>query len=242
MRIIPAIDIINGKCVRLTKGDFNTQKIYNENPLEVALEFEDSGIEYLHLVDLDGAKSGKITNSKILELITSKTNLKVDFGGGIKTDQDIQTAFDCGASQVTGGSIAVKNPAVYLSWLEKYGSERIILGADFINEKIATNGWQESSQLDLYDFILEYFRKGIRYVISTDISKDGMLKGPALETYKLIMNQVPVHLIASGGITTMEDLHTLKQAGCEGAIVGKAIYEGRITLKDLSQFKLEQDA
>lgn len=242
MRIIPAIDIINGKCVRLTKGDFATQKIYNENPLEVASEFEDAGIEYLHLVDLDGAKSGQITNHKILESITSKTKLKVDFGGGIKNDEDLKIAFDCGASQVTGGSIAVNDPTKFVQWLEEFGGEKIILGADFINGKIATNGWQKSSKQELIGFILDYFRKGIRYVISTDISKDGMLKGPSLETYKRIMNQIPVQLIASGGITTVEDLKNLKEAGCEGAIVGKAIYEGMISLKQLSQFNLEQDA
>jgi phosphoribosylformimino-5-aminoimidazole carboxamide ribotide isomerase len=242
MRIIPAIDIINGKCVRLTKGDFSTQKIYNENPYEVARQFEDAGLDYLHLVDLDGAKSGKITNQKILETISSKTKLKVDFGGGIKTDQDIQTAFDCGASQVTGGSIAVRNPSAFLQWLEVYGNEKIILGADFQDGKIATNGWQKSSELELTDFIMKYFRKGIRYVISTDISKDGMMQGSSLETYKLILNQIPLHLIASGGVSSMEDLQNLKGAGCEGAIVGKAIYEGRISLNQLSQFNLDQNA
>lgn len=242
MRIIPAIDIINGKCVRLTRGDFSTKKIYNENPLEVALAFEDAGIEYLHLVDLDGAKSGQITNHKILESITSKTKLQVDFGGGIKNDKDLKIVFESGASQVTGGSIAVKDPAKFTQWLEEFGSKKIILGADFMDGKIATNGWQESSKQELIGFILDYFRKGIRYVISTDISKDGMLKGPSIGAYKTIMNQIPVHLIASGGISTIEDLENLKEAGCEGAIVGKAIYEGLISLKKLSQFNKDQHA
>lgn len=242
MRIIPAIDIINGKCVRLTKGDFNTKKIYNENPLEVARAFADAGLEDLHLVDLDGAKTGKITNHKILESITSKTTLNVDFGGGIKTDQDINIAFDCGASRITGGSIAVHDPEKFTQWLAKFGNNKIILGADFLDQKIATNGWQKSSRQDLLDFIAGYFRKGITHVISTDVSKDGMLKGPALETYKLIINKVPVSLIASGGITTMIDIRNLKEAGCEGAIVGKAIYEGRISLEQLSLFKTNQDA
>ena len=237
MRIIPAIDIIEGKCVRLTKGDFDTKKIYNENPLEVAKEFEANGIEYLHLVDLDGAKSKHIVNHRILESIASKTNLKVDFGGGLKSNDDLRIAFECGANQITGGSIAANNPNVFLKWLSTYGSEKIILGADCNNRKIATNGWLEASELDVVDFIKDYESKGIDYVICTDIAKDGMLQGTSNELYREIISKSEVKLIASGGVSSITDLELVKEIGCEGAILGKAIYEGNITLKELSQFE-----
>lgn len=237
MRIIPAIDIIEGKCVRLTKGDYDTKKVYNEDPLEVAKEFEANGIQYLHLVDLDGAKSEHIINHRILESITSKTNLKVDFGGGLKSDDDLRIAFECGANQITGGSIAANNPDVFLKWLAKYGSDKIILGADCINRKIATNGWLEASELDVVDFIKDYESKGIDYVICTDIAKDGMLQGTSNELYTEIISKSNIKLIASGGVSSMKDLELVKEIGCEGAILGKAIYEGNITLKELSRFE-----
>jgi phosphoribosylformimino-5-aminoimidazole carboxamide ribotide isomerase len=235
MRIIPAIDIIEGKCVRLTKGDYSTKKIYNENPLEVAKVFEDNGIKHLHLVDLDGAKSKHIVNYKILETIASKTNLKIDFGGGLKSNDDLRVAFECGANQITGGSIAANNPAIFMEWLSKYGSDKIILGADCHDRKIATNGWMESSELDVIEFIKNYEQKGIDYVICTDIAKDGMLEGSSNELYTEIIDQTKVKLIASGGVSNMKDLEDLIEIGCEGAIVGKAIYEGHITLKALQQ-------
>jgi phosphoribosylformimino-5-aminoimidazole carboxamide ribotide isomerase len=250
MRIIPAIDIIDGKCVRLTKGDYSTKKIYNENPLEVAKEFEAAGIEYLHVVDLDGAKASKIINHKVLELIASKTNLKIDFGGGLKSDKDLEIAFNSGANQITGGSIAVKNSEIFESWIEKYGADKIILGADFYPDKtggkIATNGWQEESSLELIPFISEYQQKGIVYVICTDISKDGMLQGPSFETYAKILRECNVEpvetslkLIASGGISAFDELPKLAALGCEGVIIGKAIYENRISLKQLEKFILQ---
>ncbi len=235
MRIIPAIDIIDGKCVRLSQGDYDTKKIYNENPLEVAKEFEDYGIEYLHLVDLDGAKSKQIINYKTLELIASKTNLKVDFGGGIKANDNIRIAFECGANQITGGSIAVQNPILFQEWISQYGSDKIILGADAKDRKIATHGWLETSELDVIDFIQEYKTKGIEYVICTDIAKDGMLQGTSNELYTEILVASDVKLIASGGVSSIDDLIKVKELGCEGAILGKAIYEGRIDLKVLSR-------
>ena len=235
MRIIPAIDIIDGKCVRLSKGDYNSKKIYNENPLEVAKEFEDAGIHYLHLVDLDGAKSKHVVNYKILEQICVKTNLKVDFGGGIKSNEDIKIAFESGANQITGGSIAVKDAELFESWIKTYGSEKIILGADAMNGKIATDGWLETSEMELIPFIKEYQSKGIEYVICTDISKDGMLEGSANDLYRDILDQADIKLIASGGVTSMKDIEELIEMKCDGAIIGKAIYEGRITLKELSK-------
>jgi len=234
MRIIPAIDIIDGKCVRLTKGDYNTKKVYNENPLEVAKEFEAHGIEYLHLVDLDGAKSKHIVNYEILERLATQTNLHIDFGGGLKTDEDLKIAFDCGATQITGGSIAANNPEKFLKWLERYGSHKIILGADCNKRKISTNGWQETSELDVIDFIKNYYKKNIKYVICTDIAKDGMLQGASNDLYKEILAEVPINLIASGGVSSMNDIYELRNIGCEGVIIGKAIYEGRISLKDLN--------
>lgn len=239
MRIIPAIDIIDGKCVRLTKGDYATKKIYNENPLEVALEFQDAGIEYLHLVDLDGAKSKHIVNHKILEEITSKTKLKVDFGGGLKSDQDLKIAFESGANQITGGSIAANDPNTFLKWLSKYGNEKIILGADCKNRLISTNGWLEESNVDVVQFIKNYEVKNIDYVICTDISKDGMLEGTANELYSEIIKVTNVKLIASGGVSSTNDLVLLKELGCEGAILGKAIYEGFISMKELRNIKEE---
>lgn len=236
MRIIPAIDIIDGKCVRLSKGDYSTQKTYNENPLEVAKEFEQNGIQYLHLVDLDGAKSSKIINHKVLEKIASQTQLKIDFGGGLKTDDDLRIAFECGANQITGGSIAVKNPTVFEQWIQQYGADKIILGADVKDEKIAVSGWLETSELDLLPFIKKYQEKGVKYVICTDISKDGMLEGPSFDLYqKMTAECSGIQLIASGGISTFEELPKLKEMGCEGVIIGKAIYEGRITLKQLQE-------
>ncbi len=235
MRIIPAIDIIDGKCVRLTKGDYNTKKIYNENPLEVAKEFEANGIQYLHLVDLDGARSNHIVNYEILNQITSKSSLIVDFGGGLKSHDDLRIAFECGATQITGGSIAINNPEQFLTWLSKFGRSKIILGADCKDRKIATNGWQESSVLDVVDFIKDYGQKGVANVICTDISKDGMLQGPSNELYAEILAATSINLIASGGVSSIKDLEQLKEIGCEGAILGKAIYEGNITLKELQQ-------
>ncbi len=236
MRIIPAIDIIEGKCVRLTKGDYATKKIYNENPVEVAKEFEDNGIEYLHLVDLDGAKSQHIVNYKILEQIAAKTNLKIDFGGGLKSDDDLRIAFDNGASQITGGSIAVKKSEVFTGWFAKYGADKIILGADCINRKIATHGWLETSEIDVIDFIKQYEKIGLKNTICTDVAKDGMLQGASVDLYQEILSKSAINLIASGGVSKIEDLFRLKEIGCEGAILGKAIYENRISLKQLQNF------
>ncbi len=240
MRIIPAIDIIEGKCVRLSKGDYSTKKVYNENPLEVAKEFEDHGIQHLHLVDLDGAKSKHIVNYKILESIASKTNLKIDFGGGLKSDEDLHIAFESGAQQITGGSIAVKDRNTFVKWIERYGNEKIILGADANDRKIAVGGWLEDSDEDLIPFIQKYQEEGIVYVICTDISKDGMLQGPSFELYDEIIKKSDssLKLIASGGISTFDELPRLADLGCEGTIIGKAIYEGRISLKQLEQFIL----
>lgn len=238
MRIIPAIDIINGKCVRLSKGDYSTQKTYNENPLEVAKAYEDHGIEYLHLVDLDGAKSKHIVNHKVLESLANKTNLKIDFGGGLKSGEDLRIAFESGAKQITGGSIAVKDPDTFTSWIEHYGAEKIILGADVKGEYIATDGWLETSDQSLFDFLAHYQTKGIQHTICTDISKDGMLQGPSFDLYQKILSETEVKLIASGGISQFDELPRLAEMGCEGTIIGKAIYENRISLKQLEQFIL----
>lgn len=233
MKIIPAIDIIDGKCVRLSKGDYDTKKIYNENPVEVAKEFEDFGIQYLHLVDLDGAKAKKIINQKVIENIAKKTNLIIDFGGGIRSDEDLQKAFDSGAKKVTLGSVAVVNPELCLAWLEKFGAEKLILGADCLDRKIKTSGWLENSETDVVDFIKEYQKKGFKEVVCTDISKDGMLQGPSTALYQEIIENSTIELIASGGISNIEDVQKMKEIGCAGTIIGKAIYEGRISLKDL---------
>jgi phosphoribosylformimino-5-aminoimidazole carboxamide ribotide isomerase len=237
MKIIPAIDIINGKCVRLTKGDYATQKIYNENPIEVAKSFEAHGIQFLHLVDLDGAKAGQIINYKILEQIVSNTGLKIDFGGGLKSNKDVEIAFTCGANQITGGSIAVKNPLLFEEWIQRFGPEKIILGADVSNGKIAISGWQEESNEAFIPFIQHYQAKGIQSVICTDIAKDGMLEGPSFELYKTILSELKdIKLIASGGVSTFSELPKLAELGCHGVIIGKAIYENRISLKQLENF------
>lgn len=237
IKIIPAIDIIGGKCVRLSQGDYDRKTVYNENPLEVARMFEDAGINRLHLVDLDGAKAKHIVNYKVLEQIASKTKLVIDFGGGLNSDEDLKVAFESGAAMVTGGSIAVKEPDVFLSWLEKFGSEKIILGADAKDGKIAVSGWQESTELSVIEFIAEFHTKGISKVISTDISRDGMLSGPAFELYTEIMETLPkVEIIASGGIASMEDIYKLAEMGVPGVITGKAIYEGKIGLKDIENY------
>jgi phosphoribosylformimino-5-aminoimidazole carboxamide ribotide isomerase len=235
--IIPAIDLIDAKCVRLSQGDYNQKTVYNENPLEMARMFEDAGITRLHLVDLDGAKAKHIVNYKVLETIASKTKLVIDFGGGLKSDDDLRIAFECGAQMVTGGSIAVKDRETFLHWIETYGAEKIILGADAKDKKIAVSGWQEVSELPILDFIESYTEKGIQKVISTDIARDGMLTGPSIELYKEIMDKFPnIELIASGGIATMKDIHELNEMGIPGVITGKAIYEGRIKLEEITKF------
>lgn len=236
MKIIPAIDIIDGKCVRLSKGDYDTKKIYHENPLDIAKEYEANGIQYLHLVDLDGAKAKTIKNLKTLEILAYETNLIIDFGGGIKTRESLECAFNAGANQVTIGSIAVEDREMCIDWINEFGAERLILGADCLDRKVKTSGWLENSNLDVIDFIQSYQKKGIKDVICTDISKDGMLEGPSFELYKEILNQCKVSLIASGGISSMQDLDDLKALGSSGAIIGKALYEGKITLKALQKF------
>lgn len=236
IELIPAIDIIDGKCVRLTQGDYSTKKIYNEDPLEVAKMFEDHGIRRLHVVDLDGARMGRIINHRTLEKLAIRTDLQIDFGGGLKQDADLEIAFECGAQMVTGGSIAVKNPEVFTSWIEKYGSQRIILGADAKEGKIAISGWEESTELELIPFIESYHQKGITKVICTDISRDGMLQGPAVDLYREIREAVEVYVIASGGVSSIKDIEKLQEAKIPAVIFGKAIYEGKITLKELSAF------
>jgi len=239
IEIIPAIDIIEGKCVRLTQGDYAQKTVYNENPVEVAKMFADAGIRRLHLVDLDGAKAQHIVNYKVLENITSRTDLIVDFGGGLKSDDDLRIAFECGASMITGGSIAVKNPEIFTAWIEKYGPEKIILGADVKDQKIAVGGWTETTDIELIPFLNHYFEKGISKVICTDISKDGMLEGPAIELYKHILRNLPeAYLIASGGVSNIQDIEQLQEAGIPAVIFGKAIYEGKIKLKELERFLL----
>lgn len=240
MEIIPAIDIIDGKCVRLTQGDYTQKTIYNENPLEIALQFEAIGIRRLHLVDLDGAKLGKVVNYKVLEKIASKTKLSIDFGGGIKTDDDIETVFNYGADLATIGSVAVKNKELFFTWIKKYGAAKIFLGADVKNEKIAIGGWLETTNISVYDFIQENLDEGIINVFCTDISKDGLLQGPAIDLYKNIIAKYPnINLTASGGVSQLSDLEELKTIGCSGAIVGKAIYEGRITMEELRNWNYD---
>ena len=237
MEIIPAIDIIDGNCVRLTQGDYSKKTEYSSNPLEVARKFEDAGLKRLHLVDLDGAKAKKIVNRRVLETITKNTSLKVDFGGGVQSDRDIEVAFASGAAQVTGGSIAVRDSESFEGWLKKYGSEKIILGADAKNRKIAIGGWEETTGMEVIDFILAYFEKGVRYVICTDVAKDGLLQGPSVELYQEILQAAPgIRLIASGGVSSLKDLEELEKAGVYGAIVGKAFYEGKISLEELASF------
>lgn len=234
MNIIPAIDIIDGQCVRLTKGDYTTKKIYDSNPVDQARAFEDHGIQYLHLVDLDGAKTKQIKHLHILEAITTNTKLRVDFGGGIQTDQDIINALNAGAQQVTIGSIAVQNRDLFLRWLTHFGADKLILGADCKKGEIVADAWTATSAVAVVPFIQQYEQEGLRYCMVTDIDKDGMLKGPSLNLYKHISAQSSVKLIASGGVSSMTHLHELKQVGCHAAILGKAIYENRITLKELS--------
>jgi phosphoribosylformimino-5-aminoimidazole carboxamide ribotide isomerase len=235
MKIIPAIDLIDSKCVRLSKGDFNTQKVYSKNPLEVAKQFEANGIKYLHLVDLDGARSNRIVNHKVLAEIATKTNLKIDFGGGIKSTRDAEIAFDNGAYKITAGSIAIDNKELFLEWIEKFEADKLILGADCKDRNISTHGWLETSEIDVFDFIKEFRSHGLKEVICTDISKDGMLQGPSIELYKQILAEIDVTLIASGGVSSVGDLKELQAIGCTGAIIGKAIYEGKITLKQLRE-------
>ncbi|MFC4874750.1 1-(5-phosphoribosyl)-5-[(5-phosphoribosylamino)methylideneamino]imidazole-4-carboxamide isomerase [Negadavirga shengliensis] len=237
MEIIPAIDIIGGKCVRLTQGDYSQKKEYASDPVEVAREFEDAGIKRLHLVDLDGAREKRIINKAVLANICQQTSLQVDFGGGVQSDEDIALAFSLGAHQVTGGSIAVKNPELFTYWLEKFGGDKLILGADAKDRKIAISGWQETTSADVLDFIKDYVQRGIRYVICTDVAKDGLLQGPSLDLYKEILSEIEgVKLIASGGVSDVQDLESLREIGVYGAIVGKAFYEGRISLDQLAEF------
>ncbi|MGB3851070.1 MAG: 1-(5-phosphoribosyl)-5-[(5-phosphoribosylamino)methylideneamino]imidazole-4-carboxamide isomerase [Tunicatimonas sp.] len=237
MEIIPAIDLIDGKCVRLTQGDYAQKKEYSSNPLEVAQRFADHGIRRLHLVDLDGAKQRTVVNLRVLEQIATHTALAVDFGGGVQSDEDLQRVLEAGAQQVTGGSIAVRQPEVFLGWLNQYGADKIILGADARDRLVAISGWQEASTLNVVDFIRDYAQQGVRHVICTDVAKDGLLQGPSFALYDEIIQQVPsVHLIASGGITTTDDLRQLKNNGLHGAIIGKALYEGTLSLTDLAEF------
>jgi phosphoribosylformimino-5-aminoimidazole carboxamide ribotide isomerase len=234
MEIIPAIDIIDGKCVRLTQGDYSQKKVYNEHPLEVAMQFEDAGLQRLHLVDLDGAKAGEVRNWKVLETIAGKTSLVIDFGGGIKTSKDVQIVFDSGAALATVGSIAVKDEDEFVKWLQTFGPEKFLLGADVKNEKIAVAGWQETTDIWVYDFIEKYIQHGVGQVFCTDVSKDGKLEGPSVDLYKSIISKFPdLHFIASGGVSEMKDIDELQRAGCAGVIIGKAIYENRISLSDL---------
>lgn len=237
IEIIPAIDIIDGKCVRLSQGDYDSKKVYNENPIEVAKEFEDSGIRRLHVVDLDGAASHHVVNYRVLEQIATHTSLMIDFGGGVKSDVDIKIAFESGAQMVTGGSIAVKKPDVFCHWLELYGNEKIILGADVKDHKIAVNGWKDESTHELFPFLEDYLKKGVKKVICTDISRDGMLEGPSIALYREILEKYPeLFLIASGGVGNIDDIIMLNESGVPAVIFGKALYEGRITLKDLQRF------
>jgi phosphoribosylformimino-5-aminoimidazole carboxamide ribotide isomerase len=235
MRIIVALDIIGGKCVRLTRGDFSTKKVYNEDPLEIALKIENNGINYLHLVDLDGARNKKVENIKILEKIAWKTKLKIDFGGGLRSYEDIITVVNAGARQVTLGSVAVTDPNLFIECLTRLGQEKLILGADCIDRKVSTGGWLESSDKEIISFITDYKAKGVKYTICTDIKKDGMLKGPSTSLYREILGAVKIKLIASGGISSIIDIEDVREAGCEGVIIGKAVYEGKITLNDLGK-------
>lgn len=240
MEIIPAIDIIDGKCVRLTYGDFNRKKVYNENPLEVAKQFEQAGIKRLHLVDLDGAKSGNIVNNKVLESICKNTRLTVDFGGGINTQNDLELAFNSGAQMLTGGSIAVKQPELFRQWLREYGHDKIILGADVRNQNVSIKGWQEDSNLSISQLIQNFLPNGIKKVICTDISKDGAMQGPSFELYRQLINEFPEQqFIASGGVTTLDEVKKLKEMGLYGTIIGKAIYEGTISLQELKKWIID---
>lgn len=237
MEIIPAIDIIDGKCVRLTHGDYAQKKIYNEHPLEVARQFEDAGLQRLHLVDLDGAKEGKVKNWKVLETLVGKTSLVIDFGGGIKTEKDVQIVFESGAALATVGSIAVKEKQTFLQWLKNFGADKFLLGADVKAEKLTVTGWTEQTDIWIYDFIEDYTQQGVQQIFCTDVAKDGALEGPSTELYKSIIQKFPtLHFIASGGVSKIDDVHTLQEIGCKGVIIGKAIYEGRIKLSELKKF------
>lgn len=239
MQIIPAIDIIDGKCVRLTEGDYSQKKIYNEHPLEVAKQFEDVGLSRLHLVDLDGAKEGSVKNWKVLETIAGKTSLIIDFGGGIKKENDVEIVFNSGAALATVGSIAVKDETEFVKWLLIFGADKFLLGADVKEEKIAINGWQKKTDIGIYDFIEKYINNGVKQIFCTDVSKDGKLEGPAIELYKNIIQKFPeLYFIASGGVSSIKDLVDLELIGCKAAIIGKAIYEGRIKVADLKNYKL----
>ena len=242
MILVPAIDIINGQCVRLTKGVYDTKKVYSESPVEVAKRFEGAGLTHLHVVDLDGARAKHIVNANVLEAIATQTSLHVDFGGGIKSANDLQTAFDCGAAQVTLGSIAVSEHQLVLEWLSKYGASKLILGADAKNRRIATHGWEKDSGLDVVTFVQDYVQKGFTNVLCTDVAKDGMLEGPSLELYKELIDKIDgISLIASGGVTTLDDLYQCRELGCTAAVIGKAIYDGKISLKELEHYQLEQN-
>jgi phosphoribosylformimino-5-aminoimidazole carboxamide ribotide isomerase len=237
MTIIPAIDIINGKCVRLTKGDYAQQKVYNENPLEVAKKFEDAGITRLHIVDLDGAKAGTIINLKVLETIAAQTKLRIDFGGGVKKINDVEMVFNAGATIVTIGSMAVKHPELLEEWLMEFGADKFLIGADVLDEKIKISGWLEDGGINIFDFIGKMIGLGATNIFCTDIAKDGVMQGPSIDLYKKIIAQHPeIKLIASGGVSNIDDVIALQQIGCSGAIIGKAIYEGLITLDELSIF------
>lgn len=237
IELIPAIDLIGGKCVRLTKGDYDTKKIYNEDPLEVAKQFEAYGIRRLHVVDLDGAREGRIINYHVLERLATRTSLIIDFGGGLNHEEDLEIAFESGAQMVTGGSIAVKDPEMFASWIKKFSSDRIILGADVKEKKIAVSGWKETTDKELIPFIREYYDKGITKVICTDIGCDGTLQGPSVELYKEVRDAIPfIYIIASGGVGSVEDIEKLAEAGIPAVIFGKAIYEGKIRLEDLLRF------
>lgn len=240
IEIIPAIDLIEGKCVRLTQGDFKQRKIYSENPLKMAKQFEAVGLRRLHIVDLDGAKNGKVTNLKVLETIAKNTNLAIDFGGGIKTDQDIQSVFDAGAEMASIGSVAVKNAEKFFEWLEKYGSQNILLGADVKENLLAINGWQTATKIEILPFLESYFARGVQQVFCTDIAKDGLLQGSSNALYTQILARLPkLKLIASGGVSSMKDVFELEKIGCTGVIIGKAIYEGNIRLEELKQFSTD---
>lgn len=239
IRIIPAIDIIEGKCVRLTQGDYGQKKVYNNDPLEVAKMFEDHGMKYLHLVDLDGAKAKHVINHKVLYNIASKTSLTIDFGGGIKTGEDLKIVFENGASQATIGSVAVSNPELFESWLNTYGADKMILGADAKDNKIAVSGWLDVTEIDIFDFFEKYRKKGAKYVLCTDISRDGMLQGTAMNLYEELVKRFPeMKIIASGGVTKIDEVYELEEKKADGVIIGKAIYEGTITLHELKKFVL----
>lgn len=237
IEIIPAIDIINGKCVRLSQGDFQTQKIYSESPVDIAKEFEEAGIKRLHIVDLDGAKKGTIVNIEVLENIASQTKLKIDFGGGIKTTEDAEKVFNAGASIINIGSIAIKQPEVVVEWIEKFGAEKILLGADVKNEKIVINGWQQSTEINIIDYLKDWSSKKMNNIFCTDVSKDGLLQGTSIDLYRKIIQSIPgIHLTASGGVSSIEDIEELEAIGCSGVIIGKALYEGKIKLNELKKF------